>query len=138
LCTFSVHTQEYGWTCSRRGNKVSKLDWDVDPKVLARYVALTTPRHEIIARGLEHVVPTAKTKTTIQSYAQPRAKAKQTNGENQFGHVRAEQTKDQTKHLLGLAVSNTINLCMGSHFYRIGDNIYKQTDGGSIGSSQTG
>ena len=37
-----------------------------------------------------------------------------------------------------LALSNTVNICMGNHFYLFGGSLHRQTDGGAIGSSLTG
>jgi hypothetical protein len=116
----------------------SEMEWDVDGKHLARYVALMVPRNIVEEKGLGEVVPKAKTKTTLHSYADPKGKAKQTNGDNQFDHQRNVASPHQTKHILGLATSAAIQQCMDSHFYRIGEEVRKQTDGGSIGSSLTG
>jgi hypothetical protein len=116
----------------------SKMDWDVDQKVVMRYLGLTIPRNEIEALGLGEIVPTPRHSTTLRSYANPQGKAKQANGDNQFSHVRTKPTTDQVKSALGLAASKTIQLCMNSHFYRIGEEIRRQRDGGSIGSAMAG
>jgi hypothetical protein len=117
----------------------SKLEWkNVDSKHLVRFAALKVPRDVIEERGLGDVIPKPKTKTTINSYANPRGTAKQTNGENQFAHVRHVPNSSQVKQILGMAVKSTIEQCMNSHFYQIGGNLYRQAKGGSIGSTLTG
>ena len=40
--------------------------------------------------------------------------------------------------MIALAVSNTINECMGNHYYTFGGGIFKQSDGGAIGTDIAG
>lgn len=117
----------------------SRLDWNnVDVKSLTRFVALKVPREELVRDKLADVIPKPKTKTTVNSYANPRGTARLTSGENQFEHVRVKPSTNQIKHILGKAVKATIIQCMNNHFYQIGGKVYRQSKGGSIGSSLTG
>jgi hypothetical protein len=114
------------------------MDWDVDPMVLSRFVALKVLRTEVVNQGLDKVVPVPHGRTTFHSFANPKDNAKRTGGDNQFRPVVDKPTTTQDRHLLGLAANTTIHQCMDSHYYRIGEEIRKQGDGGSIGTALSG
>ena len=46
-------------------------------------------------------------------------------------------SEEQVKLILGLAVSNAVEVVMSNHFFQIGGKIYNQQDGGSIGMDIT-
>lgn len=123
----------------RKTVEETDIEWDnVSTKDLTRYVALTVDRTKVVEAGLEEVVPIPKSRTTINSFANPRGKAKETNGDNQFNTVEREPTNDEMKNLIAMALEVTVIECMEKHFYKIGGKMYQQSSGGSIGSALTG
>ena len=87
---------------------------------------------------LSDVVPIPKSRTTCNSFINPRKNSKISNGENQFEAPLRLPTVEETKRLIGLLTANATTLCMENHYYTIGGNIRRQADGGSIGSDLTG
>ena len=117
----------------------SNIKWEnINISQLVRHVSLVCDRKVISDEKLSDVVPTPKTKTTLNSFIAQRGTARKTNGDSQF--VPAERLPDceETKRLIGLLCSETVKTCMMSHFYTIGGDIRKQSEGGSIGSDLTG
>jgi hypothetical protein len=111
---------------------------NINVKRLGRFVALRVSREEIAEAGLEDVVPVPKTKTTFNSFTNPRGRSRTTDGDNQFVESKSKPSESEVKHLLGLAVGVAIEECMSKHFYTIGGKVYRQGRGGSIGSALTG
>jgi hypothetical protein len=73
----------------------------VDQKVLTQYLELTTPHEEVLECGMGEVVLKPCYSPTLQSYANPRAKAKYSNANNQFDHARTVPSAAQSKLILG-------------------------------------
>ena len=95
-------------------------------------------REVVTKLGLAEVVPVPKGTTTLKSFVEPGKTARLSNGDNQFYETIRDPTNAEVKKLIGIMLSNTIDMVMSNHFYTIGGNIRQQEEGGSIGSDATG
>jgi hypothetical protein len=111
---------------------------NIDVNKLAKLVAMKVPRDVIEENGLKNVVPIPKGTTTFNSFANPRGNTRKVKGVNQFYKTREEASKAQEKMMIGMVVDEAVKECMENHYYRIGGKIYRQSKGGSIGSTLTG
>ena len=121
-------------------NAIHKSDvkWEnLDTKNLCRHVAMLCDRNKIERVRLGEVVPIPKSRTTFQSFTNPRDNARATGGDFQFGEVVREPSAREIKKLVGLMAASSVEICMSNHFYTIGGVIRKQKEGGSIGSDLT-
>ena len=79
---------------------------------------------------LDVFLQTPKVRTTLNSFIKRQA-------ENQFQGPPLEPagnlTVDLTRRLLAIAASRSVKTVMENHYFTIGGNIYKQTDGSAIG-----
>ena len=115
------------------------MEWkNIDITTLVRHVSLQYDRRTLKRLKLSEVVPNPKSRTTFNSFINPRKNSKISNGENQFDAPVRLPTVEETKRLIGLLTANATTLCMENHYYTIGGSIRKQADGGSIGSDLTG
>jgi hypothetical protein len=90
---------------------IAETDMDlgnINKKSLVRFVAMKFNRKEIIDNDLGNVVPVPKTKTTFNSFANPRGPSKVANGDNQFNAAASGPNKEQVKKLLGMAVKSAV------------------------------
>ena len=78
------------------------------------------------------------TKAKEDHYIELLGKPREAGGNNQFYQAMREPTFHERKKMIALAVSSTINECMGNHYYTFGGGIYKQSDGGTIGTDIAG
>ena len=90
------------------------------------------------AEQLADVVPTPKSKTTLNSFVSQRGTKRKIHGESQFFPAKRLPNSKEMKRLMGLLMSYTVKTCMSNHFYTIEGDIRKQSEGGSIGSDLTG
>jgi hypothetical protein len=111
---------------------------NINVKNLARFVALRKDREEVEVEGLGDAVPIPRTKTTFNSFLNPRGKSRTARGDNQFRDVKKKPDEKQVKNLLGIAVGIAVEECIMKHYYTIGGKVNRQRKGGSIGSSLTG
>ena len=105
---------------------------------LVRHVSLTVDRQKLKDLKLDEVVPKPKRTTTFRSFIHPQKTSKKTGDDSQFESVRRQPTLKEKKCLIGLLAASTVEVVMANHFYTIGDEIRRQTEGGSIGSDLTG
>ena len=79
-----------------------------------------------------------KIKTTLKSFVSPRNRAKASNSDSQFSEAERESNECETKKLIRLMAASGVEIYMGNHYYTIGIEIRKQSEGGAIGSDLTG
>ena len=84
------------------------------------------------------MIPMPKTKTTFNSFSNPSKETKEKEGDNQFQPPRKNPTSRQNREILALAVSAAIKCCLENHYYMFDGKLWKQRDGGAIGSDLTG
>ena len=88
--------------------KGSKLAWNnICSKTLGRYLALTIDRSEFIKHKIYDCVPRPKSRTTLNSWANPTGNSLKCNGDNQFYTLEREPTQEEVIIMLALALSNT-------------------------------
>ena len=119
--------------------KESKLRWEeIDLETLERYISLTVNSEDLKKHKIKDCVPKAKSRTTLQSWIQPRGTAKTTNSNSQFLPKERNPRDRDYRVMIALAVAHTVKECMLKHFYTFGGHIQRQVDGGAIGSDLTG
>ena len=110
----------------------------VDTKHLLRYVSMVLSKEEVEKEGLGEVLPVPKGTTTFHSFTNPKKRARETNGDNQYHEPLRNPTKEEIQQCIGIMVSETVKICMSNHYYTIGGQIRVQSTGGAIGSDLTG
>ena len=107
---------------------IKNVDW----REVAKYIAVMFTEEEIKEEGLDKVVPRRESnrKVTI-NYLQSKQ-----NDNNWVGG--RKPGVNQQKKMLAMAISKGVFMVMSNHTYRVGDNVYKQTEGGPIGLELTG
>ena len=103
-----------------------------------RYIAVTVERKVIVEEGLGKCVPVPKGTTTLNSFTNPKGKAKDTNGDSLFHMTETEPNENQVTRMIALATANTVKECMSNHYYTFNGDIRRQKEGGAIGSDLTG
>ena len=110
--------------------KIANVDWHE----VGKYLAVTMSPEDIAAEGLKNVIPTRQglrlRKITI-NYLKHKRNASKWNTARKPG-VR------QQKKMLALAVSHGVYTTLSCHTYKVGDTMYQQMAGGSIGLELTG
>ena len=118
------------WMIQNSEMKISNVDWHE----VGKYLAVTMAPEDIAAEGLVNVIPTRQglrlRKITI-NYLRHKRNASKWNTARKPG-VR------QQKRMLALAVSHGVYTTLSCHTYRVGDTMYQQMAGGSIGLELTG
>ena len=105
----------------------------VDDQVLTRYVALAVDRSRVTKAGVEQYIPVPESRTTLNSYIK-------VNKDKQFRPGSSNLIPDQSTRnkILGLAIGEMVHQCMDNHYFKFGEHVYRQRDGGAIGSDLTG
>ena len=110
--------------------KITNINWNE----VGKYLAVVMTPQDITAEGLENVVPTRQglrlRKITINYL-------KHKKNESKWRPARKPGVRQQKK-MLALAISHGVYTTLSSHTYRVGDTMYKQMAGGSIGLELTG
>ena len=96
------------------------------------------PRNELKKAKLHDVVPEPVSTTTINSMANPKDRAKETDGASQFKPAARRPNTKEVKKIIAYAVGAGIQVCMDNHFYTINGELRRQLEGGAIGSELTG
>ena len=105
---------------------------EIDKKYLSQYISIITGGQ--VHQDMKKLILDAKNRTTLNSFLN-NPKPSQFNKE---ADTPPEQISDnEVRQLLALGVAKTVKVVMGNHFYKIGGNVYKQNDGGSIGLDLT-
>ena len=119
--------------------KSSKVPWsDINVRQLARYIVVISNDKEIKDNDLKERTPTAKPRTTLNSFTNPTKRSRATNGDNQFTDAPAEPNDKQIRSMLALALAKGVEVAMTNHYYTFGGQIRKQITGGAIGAELTG
>ena len=110
--------------------KKSKIPWDsVDTKELGRFLALTVERSELKRHKINDCVPTAKGTTTLNSWVNPKDRARITDGDNQFVPSVRQPTVKDIRTMIAIAIATSVVTCMSNHYYSFGGDLRKQSDG---------
>ena len=89
----------------------SGVQWqNVDIKQLLRYVSMTLSKEDVEREELGEVLPVPKGTTTFHSFTNPKKRAKETNGDNQFHNPVRSPTKDEIQRCIGIMVSETVRI----------------------------
>ena len=119
--------------------KNSRIPWEnVDTKQLGRYLATSVERRELEKHRIKECVPTAKNRTSLNSWINPSGRAKETDGDSRFDPSVREPTAREVRIMIAIAVATSVVTSMSNHYYSVGGKLLRQTDGGSIGSDLTG
>ena len=117
----------------------SDIKWsDIDKTQLVRYVAMNFTRDELKKAKLSEIVPEPMSTTTTNSMANPKDRAKETDGASQFKPVTRRPNPKELKKLIAYAVAAGVKVCMNNHYYTINGTLRRQLKGGAIGSELTG
>ena len=99
---------------------------------VGKYLAVMMSKEDIEKEGLYHVVPKRKSNRKITiNYLQNKQNNKNWYKSRKPGVV-------QQKRMLALAITIGVHQVLSSHTYKVGDEIYLQTEGGPIGLELTG
>ena len=95
--------------------KESKLSWErVNQTILERYLAISVDSEVLRKHKLLDCLPTAKSRTSLQSWLSPTGTAKQTNGESQFHPKVREPSDSEVRTMIAIAVAHTVSICMSN------------------------
>ena len=103
----------------------------IDKEILVKYIALTSTRQEIHDVNLQNQVPVPNSRTSLNSWM----KSPKT---TQFSTYQPIENDQQLKSAMALALGDMVQQAMNNHYFKIGDNIYRQSDGSAIGSDLSG
>ena len=107
---------------------------DVNWIEVGKYLAVMMSKEEIIEEGLSHVIPKREgvrlRNITINYLRQKR-------NNNKWLPARSPGVRQKRK-MLALAVGYGVYTTMSCHTYKVGDEVYQQLGGGSIGLELTG
>ena len=110
--------------------KIMNVNWHE----VGKYLAVVMTPQDITAEGLVNVIPTRQglrlRKITINYL-------KHKKNESKWRPARKPGVRQQKK-MLALAISHGVYTTLSSHTYRVGDTMYQQMAGGSIGLELTG
>ena len=113
----------------------STIPWQqIDTNQLRRYLSLIVDWSIISKHKLDKCVPKPKPRTTLNSYTNPSKRAKETNCDSLFNPPLTEPTSQQIRTMISLVVSEGVKVVMSNHYYTFGGHIYRQRDGGGIGT----
>ena len=121
-----------GPTCKKIEECVNKCGLEfrnINLDFLTKFVSILTKGNTDNLR-LNNFLQIPKNRTTLNSFIKRQA-------ENQFQGPALEHhrnlSSDQVRCLLAIAVAKSTEVVMSNHYYQIGGNIHKQTEGSSIG-----
>ena len=108
--------------------KIENVNW----REAAKYIAVMFTPEEIEQEGLTAVIPTRESNKKITiNYLQSSK-----NDEN-WSKARKPGIRQQKK-ILAMVISKGVELVMSNHTYKVGDDIFLQSEGGPIGLELTG
>ena len=110
--------------------EVENVDWTE----LGKYLAVTMSDEQIEKEGLRKVIPQRKDETKRKIGV---AYLLDKKNDEKWTKCRPPGHK-QRKKMIGIAVSEGVEVCMSNHTYCVGDKVYLQTAGGPIGLELTG
>ena len=97
--------------------KKSKIPWDVvDIKEIGRFLAVAVDRSELKRHNISDYVPTAKRTTTMNSWVNPKDRARITNGDSQFIPSVKQPTVKEVRIMVAIAVATSVVTCMDTHY----------------------
>ena len=99
-------------------------------ELFSKLAALLCTREELKKLNLDQVVPTAVSTTTVNSFTKSPK-------DSQFDPAPHSPNARQSNTIVSLALSKTVNACMYYHYYKLGNTIKRQSDGGAIGVDLT-
>ena len=97
---------------------------------LSRYVAVAVDDHLVRERTLSEVVMTRKKRGGRRPSVTGTARGKEWNDESLWLSASRIADEDEIKALLALAISVDVEYLMQNNIFKVGDVLYKQTEGG--------
>ena len=118
----------------KKAFKITNVDFtNIDREFLIKIVSVVT-RGKHQDENLKQFLMVPKPRTTLNSFLK-RSSMGQFLGPPVKSYE--ELTKLQINQLLGCLTSNSVKKIMENHFFTLGGQIHKQTDGGCIGVDMT-
>ena len=106
---------------------------------LARYLPLTIDGKDLENSGLMEVVMTRKTHLGRKPKVTGYEMTKEWDEDNSIWRPpERDPTDDEKRMMIALAVSEEVRFVMKNHLFKFRETIFRQNDGGSIGSELTG
>ena len=113
--------------------KFSIINWEnINKAQLVKQIGLTYSKEFLKNEKLSDVVPQPNTRTTLNSFIFQRGTVRKTDEDSQFVPANRFPNSDETVKLIGLLVADTVKVCMLNHYYTIGGDIQRKSEGGSI------
>ena len=108
--------------------KIENVNW----REISKYIAVMFTPEEIEGEGLTLVIPNRESKRAVTiNYLQS------SKNDEKWSKARKPGVR-QEKKMLAMVISKGVELVMSNHTYKVGDNIFIQSEGGPIGLELTG